>query len=560
MSPLLRRAAAPALGLLALGLAFVPAPADAVGGTREDFRLSPSAHDGQGALQLIHPDVGGKGSGFVGAVGTTGENFSDPLGHRRLSGLHLGGGFAFADWLRAEVDLPFVAGFADTTTVASGLGAAQFSLGVPFIRTPDGRFAVGISPFVQAPGLAGFDDTGVEGGALLALGGGFSGGGWRLNGGLRTGPETQPRVDLGIGLNGRISSGVGIGAELMASQSMAALPEDGVPIADPIEGSVYLIVGQDRPQSVTIGLTTGLVEGAGSPQYRFTLGLSGRRSGVVGDPDGDGIFGLADECPESPEDFDEREGEPVDGCFDPDNDLDGIPDGLDRCPNEPEDLDGVNDRDGCPEPDNDYDGVYDVDDACPDTPGPVAAAGCPDMDGDTVGDPFDECQTRPGPVASFGCPDRDGDRVPDYRDQCPGEAISPKMDPIASNGCPVRAFYASGRIEITEKVRFDFGSATVSASSRPLLMDVAAAINADPDLVRIEVRGHTDDVGTTRYNLALSRRRARAVRAVLINEGGVSPRRLTAKGYGESQPLDTNETDSGRSANRRVEFVVVEKR
>jgi outer membrane protein OmpA-like peptidoglycan-associated protein len=548
---------APASAAAAL-LLLLPSVAGAVGGTREDFRLGPSAHDGQGAVQLVHPDVGGKGAGYVGAVGTTGELFSDPLGYRRLAGLHVGGGFAFTDWLRAELDLPFVAGFADDSSIGSGLGAAQFSLGVPFIRSANGRFAVGISPFVQAPALAGFDDTGVEGGALLALGGGIPGGGWRINGGLRTGPEEASSIDLGAGINGRITTGVGIGAELMTSRSLSATPAGTAPLADPVEATAYVIVGQDRPQSVTIGLTTGLVGAAGSPLYRVTVGLSGRRSGVVGDPDGDGIYGLDDECPESPEDFDERPGEEVDGCYDPDNDLDGIPDGLDRCPDEAEDEDGYMDRDGCPDDDNDYDGVFDEDDACPDTPGPVAAAGCPDVDGDTVGDPFDECPTRPGPVASFGCPDRDGDRVPDYRDQCPGEAISPKMDPVESNGCPVRAFYAAGRIEITERVNFDFGSARVSDSSKPLLMAVAKAINNNPELKRIEVRGHTDDVGTARYNLGLSRRRAAAVRSFLIREGGVSSRRLRSRGYGEGQPIDTNETDAGRYNNRRVEFVVTE--
>ncbi len=549
-----------ALGAAVLAVSMLPQVAAAVGGAREDFRLSPSAHDGQGALQLVHPNVGGKGAGYVGAFGSTGENFSTPYDHRRLASLHVGGGFAFTDWLRAELDLPFVTSFADGSTSASGLGSAQFSLGIPFIRSDNGRFGVGIAPFIQSPSAAGFGDTGVEGGGMVVLGGGFDGGGWRVNGGVRTGPDSGSAVELGAGLNGRISSAVGIGAELLTRRSLDAGTVGGVVVADPLEGSVYLVVGQDRPQAVTLGLTTGLMGDAGSPAYRFTLGLSGRRAGIVGDPDMDGIFGLADQCPNSPEDPDEREGEPVDGCFDPDNDLDGVPDGLDRCPDEAEDLDGYNDRDGCPEPDNDYDGVLDVDDTCPDTPGPVSAAGCPDIDGDTVGDPVDECKTRPGPPSAAGCPDSDGDRVPDYRDQCPGEAISPKLDPVESNGCPVRAFYSAGRIEVMERINFEFGAATISPSSMSLVREIAAAIRENPDILKVEIQGHTDDVGTARYNQTLSRRRAKSVRDALIREGGLSSRQLSYKGFGESRPIDTNETEAGRTANRRVEFVVTQTR
>ncbi len=546
---------------LAALLLLLPGSAGAVGGPAQDFRASPSAHDGQGALQLLHPDVGGRGAGYLGAFGTVGERFHSPDSRRRVSGLHLGGGYALADWLRVELDLPFLAAVTDGEGAEVGIGEAQLSATVPVFRLPDGRFGLGIAPFVQAPAqlAPGNADGALEGGAALLIGGAVDGGSWRVNAGLRASPSGAPVGDVGVGGAAHLSPGFGLGAELMARQPLGAAAPGAEVTANPVEGSLILLLGADRQQGAVIAFTTGLVPDAGSPQYRVTVGLSGRRAGTVGDPDGDGLFGLSDACPHSPEDKDEAEGQPVDGCYDPDNDLDGIPDALDRCPNEAEDEDGFQDRDGCQDPDNDFDGVPDTDDACPMTAGLQSAQGCPDGDGDGVGDALDECPTRPGRLSSFGCPDADGDRVPDFRDQCPGEAISPKLDPTESNGCPTRAYYAGGRIQILDKVNFETGSDVIREDSYGLLRDVARTILATSEIRRIEIGGHTDSVGSAAANLRLARRRAASVRAFLIAEG-VPAKMLVSKGYGEAEPIDTNLTDAGRYQNRRVEFVVIETR
>ena len=101
---------------------------------------------------------------------------------------------------------------------------------------------------------------------------------------------------------------------------------------------------------------------------------------LAGDPDGDGIRGDADGCPDSPEDHDGFEDE--DGCPDPDNDRDGIPDLVDLAPNLPEDYDGFEDHDGRPDLDNDNDGIPDAKDLCPDRAedfdGFEDEDGCPD--------------------------------------------------------------------------------------------------------------------------------------------------------------------------------------
>jgi OOP family OmpA-OmpF porin len=74
--------------------------------------------------------------------------------------------------------------------------------------------------------------------------------------------------------------------------------------------------------------------------------------------------------------------------------------------------------------------------------------------------------------------------------------------------------------------------------------------------VVVEVAGHTDSVGSEEYNMGLSDRRANSVKDYLISQG-ITATRLTARGYGESQPVASNDTDAGRAQNRRVELIVL---
>mgnify|MGYP003334485425 CR=1 FL=1 len=271
------------------------------------------------------------------------------------------------------------------------------------------------------------------------------------------------------------------------------------------------------------------------------------------DTDGDGLFDDVDQCIELPEDLDGFDD--TDGCPDEDNDRDGVKDAADGCPATPEDFDQFQDNDGCPETDNDQDGVLDPEDQCPLDPGPSALAGCPDRDGDTVIDREDECPDDAGPAALRGCPDRDSDRVPDKRDKCPDEPIDPREDPTRSDGCPRRVFVSQERIEILEKIFFDTNKTTIKKQSYSLLDDVASVLTNNPDIALIEIAGHTDSVGDDKSNLRLSQGRADAVMAYLVGKG-IDPSRLSAVGYGEGRPIETNETEAGRGVNRRVEFVI----
>jgi OmpA-OmpF porin, OOP family len=101
-------------------------------------------------------------------------------------------------------------------------------------------------------------------------------------------------------------------------------------------------------------------------------------------------------------------------------------------------------------------------------------------------------------------------------------------------------------------VTFDFNKATIRAESTAVLQKAADALAANPSL-RVEVQGHTDDVGDAAYNLALSGQRADAVRAWLAQHG-VAAGRMTSKGYGKAQPVVENSSDANRARNRRVEL------
>ena len=163
---------------------------------------------------------------------------------------------------------------------------------------------------------------------------------------------------------------------------------------------------------------------------------------------------------------------------------------------------------------------------------------------------------------TFGLPaaeseaDSDGDGVIDSHDKCPNTPPGSKVD---SHGCPIKMpLFDETRKKIRlEGVNFEFDSDRLTHGSYEILDRVAAALQDAPN-VRVEVAGHTDNTGTPAYNKDLSQRRAEAVRSYLISKG-IDASRLTAKGYGETEPETSNDTDEGRAKNRRVELKQIEK-
>ena len=101
---------------------------------------------------------------------------------------------------------------------------------------------------------------------------------------------------------------------------------------------------------------------------------------------------------------------------------------------------------------------------------------------------------------------------------------------------------------------FDLGSSTLQPGAYDRLRTLANTLNNDPKSDVI-IKGHTDSLGAEAYNQTLSEKRSDRVRTFLISEG-VTPSRITAIGYGESLPVSTNSTESGRAQNRRVEIEI----
>lgn len=254
----------------------------------------------------------------------------------------------------------------------------------------------------------------------------------------------------------------------------------------------------------------------------------------AGDRDGDGYLDPDDACPDDPENFNGFEDE--DGCPDkPDTDGDGISDDLDNCALDPEDRDDYLDTDGCPELDNDLDLVLDAIDQCPTDP--------EDPDGFQDDD---------------GCPDLDNDQdgVPDLTDQCPNEIGSKDKEPLGCPAKPALAMITDCEVRITQQIHFEFDKARIRNISFPVLDAVTDILQKNPK-VKIEVQGHTDNVGTADYNQDLSERRAQAVKMYLVSRG-VAPDRLTSKGYGLERPIVPNDTKANQALNRRVQFVRTE--
>jgi OmpA-OmpF porin, OOP family len=115
------------------------------------------------------------------------------------------------------------------------------------------------------------------------------------------------------------------------------------------------------------------------------------------------------------------------------------------------------------------------------------------------------------------------------------------------------ALKADGRWA-TQGILFDTGKSEVKPESTPTLKQIAAALKEHPEL-KVEIQGHTDNVGKPDANLKLSQSRAEAVKAMLTKEYGVGAGQLTAKGYGDTKPSGDNKTAEGRANNRRVELV-----
>ncbi|HEX7412496.1 MAG TPA: DUF5723 family protein [Bacteroidia bacterium] len=331
------------------------------------------------------------------------------------------------------------------------------------------------------------------------------------------------------------------------------------------------------------------------------------------DRDGDGVPDIRDRCPDEP-------GLPdLMGC--PDKDGDGIADVEDKCPTEkgPAEFDGCPDRDGdkiidkddeCPDeaglaefmgcPDKDRDGIPDKFDLCPNDSGPKELKGCPDRDGDKVLDKDDACPDMAGPVENKGCPqtklhllDKDGKTIAisiktadgwfTFENLPSDENALFKLDPedaalnvvkVVHNGIQKEAirradglFHFVVEIKAAEKkileqafshLLFASGTDIIKSESFPSLIQLATLLKEHSGDWTLKLAGHTDNQGKAEDNLVLSEKRVKAVKKYLVGKG-VRDDKIVTEFFGQSQPVESNEKETGRAKNRRVEMKILYK-
>lgn len=234
-----------------------------------------------------------------------------------------------------------------------------------------------------------------------------------------------------------------------------------------------------------------------------------------------------------------------------DRDGDGILDSLDVCP----DVAGLLQFQGCP--DSDGDGIPNKVDSCPFLFGVYDNHGCPplDRDKDGVSDLEDSCLLVAGPRDNHGCPlpDRDMDGVADKQDSCLLVAGSPKYQ-----GCPLDLPALRLTLSrLSQEVQFDVGSDRLKYESFKSLDSIVSLLKTFVDL-KVSIDGHTDNTYTSSFNLVLSKRRSTAVYSYFVNKG-IDRHRLVIRAFGDRFPVASNLTNYGRSLNRRVEMLIVDR-
>lgn len=176
-----------------------------------------------------------------------------------------------------------------------------------------------------------------------------------------------------------------------------------------------------------------------------------------------------------------------------------------------------------------------------------------DSDGDGVADHKDLCLNSPSfaSVDRNGCPtDSDKDGIADYMDVCPDEYG------IGSNkGCPeIKEATKKILAHAVYGIHFKTDEAILLETSFINLDEIVKIMKEHPEY-NLRINGHTDNVGDPESNLALSQARAESVKRYLVSQK-IEEKRLISTGFGETKPIDTNETLEGRAQNRRVDFEI----
>jgi OOP family OmpA-OmpF porin len=494
---------------------------------------------------------------------------------------HLGVSMSLFERLQLSLNLPFAlvtsgdspttSGIALDSPSGAAVGDLRAGLRLRLLGAPRGpaQLALGGALFFPTGDRDAYaGDGSVRGRPELVFSGETEGMAYAVQSGVMLRPA---RSFAGAEVGNEITFGAGIAA-LLAGRKFQLGPE--------LYGSTTLEDGFDRGTTnleailgargrvsaivLGAGIGPGITRGLGTPTLRCLLSIAyspeDEPKPERTDRDKDGIWDDEDACPDT---YGVRSDDRKrNGC--PDQDEDGVFDQDDACV----DVKGVATEDpktnGCP-PDRDGDGILDADDACPELAGVKnddrELNGCPpDRDGDRIYDNADACPDVKGIAsddpAKNGCPgDSDGDGITDDQDACPRERGKSNSDP-KKHGCPTLVRVTDKEIVILQRVEFKTGSDVILPASDELLEQVSEVLRDHPEILTIEIQGHTDNRGSAAFNKKLSERRAASVMNWLASRGKIDEGRLTSKGYGMDAPIEDNGTEAGRQANRRVEFKI----
>jgi outer membrane protein OmpA-like peptidoglycan-associated protein len=123
---------------------------------------------------------------------------------------------------------------------------------------------------------------------------------------------------------------------------------------------------------------------------------------------------------------------------------------------------------------------------------------------------------------------------------------------------PPKAVMKDDKIEVAETIEFETDSDVIKDKSTDIVDEVAGILKEHTEVTKVQIEGYTDTVGSKAHNLKLSKARAESVKKYLIDHG-IDAKRLTAKGFGQDNPVADNKTEDGRHQNRRVDFKIVAK-
>jgi outer membrane protein OmpA-like peptidoglycan-associated protein len=443
--------------------------------------------------------------------------------------LHVGGGVVLFDRLRVALDLPFqvYAGGRNATANGTSIPAPPKESGVGDLRLGvDVRlFGVHRGPITGALGVQAWAPTGQQSqwtsdGVFrvrprVMLAGELGAFVWAAQLGAFARGSVRSELTASAAAGVRLQRTVVVGPELVASTTWSDPFAKTTTPVEALLGAHWLIDGTARLGG---GIGAGLGDGTGAPAWRAVFALE-----------------WSPEIPKARRR--RRDGSEIGSprIVPPDGDHDGVPDAVDACPT----VAGVPTNDpktnGCP-PDTDEDGIDDLADACP------------TVRGIATSDPL-----------TSGCPDRDRDHdgIVNELDACPDDRGAPDIDP-RRNGCP-KAYLRGDRIELRDPIEFKPGphGAELAAGeeNEATLTAILSVMLKLPAGKALRIEGYTDDRGDPFANRSSSAARAAAVAKWLIDHG-IDRVRITTEGFGPDRPTATNETEPGRTENRRLELHV----